>query len=156
MTNMLPASPRLIGRGAELEILFRLVDCASERGGALVVRGEPGVGKTSLLEAAIRRATDSGIQVLRTVGAQSETDLAFSGLHQLVLPVLTAADRAVPGQPTALPSLSRARGSTLDRLEQLPEPQQCALRTAFGLGARGCTGSFSRWPGGAEPAVRGG
>ena len=156
MTNMLPASPRLIGRGAELEILFRLVDCASERGGALVVRGEPGVGKTSLLKAAIRRATDSGIQVLRTVGAQSETDLAFSGLHQLVLPVLTAADRAVPGQPTALPSLSRARGSTLDRLEQLPEPQQCALRTAFGLGARGCTGSFSRWPGGAEPAVRGG
>src|SRR5690242_4162658 len=71
MTNMLPASPRLIGRDSELEILFRLVDCASERGGALVVRGEPGVGKTSLLKAAIRRATDSGLRVLRTVGAQS-------------------------------------------------------------------------------------
>ena len=106
----------------------------------MVVRGEPGVGKTSLLKAAIRRATDSGIQVLRTVGAQSETDLAFSGLHQLVLPVLAAADRAVPGQPTALPSLSRARGSTLDRLEKLPEPQQCALRTAFGLGAEAVPG----------------
>ena len=56
--------------------------------------------------------------------------------------MLTAADRAVPGQPTALPSLSRARGSTLDRLEQLPEPQQCALRTAFGLGAEGVPGRF--------------
>src|SRR5947209_7788241 len=100
MTNMLPASPRLIGREAELEILVRLVDCASERGGALVVRGEPGVGKTSLLKAAIRRATDSGLRVLRTVGVQSETDLAFSGLHQLMLPVLTGADSAVPGQPT--------------------------------------------------------
>ena len=134
MISMLPAGPCLIGRGAELEILFRLVDCASERGGALVVRGEPGVGKTSLLKAAIRRATDSGLQVLRTVGAQSEADLAFSGLHQLLLPVLAAADRAAPAQPTALPSLSRARASTLDRLEKLPEPQQCALRTAFGLG----------------------
>jgi tetratricopeptide (TPR) repeat protein len=140
MTNRLPASPRLIGRGAELEILFRLVDCASERGGALVVRGEPGVGKTSLLEAAIRRATDGGARVLRTVGAQSETDLAFSGLHQLVLPVLTAADWAVPGQRAALPGLSRARGSTLDRLEQLPEPQQRALRAAFGLGAGAAPG----------------
>ena len=108
----------------------------------MVVRGEPGVGKTSLLKAAIRRATASGLQVLRTVGAQSEADLAFSGLHQLVLPVLTAADWAVPGQPTALSSLSRTRGLTLDRLEQLPEPQQCALRTAFGLGPEAAPDRF--------------
>ena len=134
MTNMLPASPRLIGRGAELEILFRLVDCASERGGALVVRGEPGVGKTSLLKAAIRRATDSGIQVLRTVGAQSETDLAFSGLHQLVLPVLTAADRAVvPANPQRC-QVSRghaARRSTVSNSSRSRSNVLCEQRSAW-------------------------
>ena len=111
MISMLPAGPCLIGRGAELEILFRLVDCASERGGALVVRGRAGIGKTSLLKAAIRRATDSGLQVLRTVGAQSEADLAFSGLHQLLLPVLAAADRAAPPNPQRC---QVSRGTRLD------------------------------------------
>ena len=74
----------------------------------LVLRGEPGVGKTALLDALAGHA--AGCRVVRTAGVQSEIDLAFAGLHQLLAPML-------------------------DRLDQLPVPQREALRTAFGLSA---------------------
>jgi DNA-binding CsgD family transcriptional regulator len=72
----------------------------------LVVRGEPGVGKSALLDYVAGRA--SGCRVARTTGVQSEMELAYSGLNQLCAPLL-------------------------DRLDRLPEPQRDALRTAFGL-----------------------
>jgi DNA-binding CsgD family transcriptional regulator/tetratricopeptide (TPR) repeat protein len=72
----------------------------------LVVRGEPGVGKSALLEYVAGRA--SGCRVARAAGVQSEMELAFSGLSQLCAPML-------------------------DRIDRLPEPQRDALRTAFGL-----------------------
>ena len=134
MTSTLSATPRLIGRTAELETLFGVVDCAPDRGRALVVHGEPGIGKTSLLKAASRRATDSGVRVLSAVGVQSEADLAFSGLHQLVMPLLAGTDWRRPG-PGALdggPHMSRL---IFDSLGRLPERQQDALATAFGVGA---------------------
>src|SRR5579872_4733612 len=68
ITTVLPDSQPLIGRTAELELLFELVDRLPERGGALVVRGEPGIGKTSLLGAASRHATDGGVEVLSALG----------------------------------------------------------------------------------------
>ena len=71
-----------------------------------MVRGEPGVGKSALLEYAAGRA--SGCRVARAAGVQSEIELAFSGLAQLCAPML-------------------------DRIDRLPEPQRDALRTAFGL-----------------------
>jgi hypothetical protein len=71
---------------------------------ALVVRGEPGVGKTVLLDYLAGRA--SGCRVERAVGVQSEMELAFAGLHQLCAPML-------------------------DHAESLPGPQREALRTAF-------------------------
>ena len=74
----------------------------------LVVRGEPGVGKTALLEYLAGQA--SGCRVARAAGVQSEMELAFAGLHQLCAPML-------------------------DHLERLPEPQRDALRTAFGISA---------------------
>jgi predicted ATPase len=74
----------------------------------LVVRGEPGVGKTALLDYLAGQA--QGCRVVRAAGVQSEIELAFGGLHQLLAP-------------------------TLDRLEELPVPQRDALRTAFGLSA---------------------
>jgi AAA ATPase-like protein len=77
-------------------------------GGALVVRGEPGVGKSALLEYVVERA--SGFRVVLATGVQSEMELAFAGLHQLCAPML-------------------------DRLERLPGPQREALGTAFGLSA---------------------
>ena len=74
----------------------------------LVVRGEPGVGKTALLD--YLAASAAGCRVVRAAGVQSEMELAFAGLHQLLAPML-------------------------DHLEQLPVPQQEALRTAFGISA---------------------
>jgi DNA-binding CsgD family transcriptional regulator/predicted ATPase len=112
MTAISFAPAGLVGRTAELGVLFDIVDRLRERdrARALVVRGEPGIGKTSLLAAARRRASHSGVQVLITAGAQSEADLPFSGLHQLLLPLL-------------------------DRLQYLPQGQQDALACAFGLSA---------------------
>jgi DNA-binding CsgD family transcriptional regulator len=75
-------------------------------GQALVVRGEPGVGKTVLLDYLAGRA--SKCLVARAGGVQSEMELAFAGLHQLCAPLLPHA-------------------------ESLPVPQRAALRTAFGL-----------------------
>ena len=90
-------------------MLSRLV--AAVRAGesrALVVHGEPGVGKTALLEYLAGQALDC--QVVRAGGVQSEMELAFAVLHQLCAPML-------------------------DRLERLPAPQRDALRTALGLSA---------------------
>jgi hypothetical protein len=100
-----PDSSTLLGRAAERASLDELLDGArAGASGALVVRGEPGVGKTSLLDYAVSRA--AGFRVLRTLGAESESDLAFSGLLELLRPV---ADRAVE-----LPAVqTRALGAAL-------------------------------------------
>src|SRR5580700_8996482 len=100
---------RLTGRLNERGVLDRLVaDVRAGEGRALVVRGEPGVGKTALLDYLAERA--SGCLVARAAGVQSEMELAFAGLHQLCAPML-------------------------DHAESLPRPQREALRTAFGLSA---------------------
>ena len=73
---------RLLGRRAECGVLDRLA--AAVRAGAsraLVVHGEPGVGKTALLEYLAGQAVDC--RVVRAAGVQSEMELAFAGLHQL-------------------------------------------------------------------------
>jgi DNA-binding CsgD family transcriptional regulator len=98
----------LLGRDDELARLYHLVDGIGERGGALVVRGEAGIGKSALLAAARERALQRGATVVSTTGTLSEAPLAFAGLHQLLLPLL-------------------------GRLDLLPEPQRRALETAFGL-----------------------
>jgi DNA-binding CsgD family transcriptional regulator len=74
----------------------------------LVVAGEPGIGKTALLDYLVGAA--SGCRVVRAVGIEPEMELAFGGLHQLCLPLLDHSDR-------------------------LPEPQRNALRTALGIAA---------------------
>jgi DNA-binding CsgD family transcriptional regulator len=99
----------LTGRLSEREVLDRFVaGVRAGEGRALVVRGEPGVGKTALLDYLAGRA--SGCLVARAVGVQSEMELAFAGLHQLCAPML-------------------------DHAGSLPDPQREALRTAFGLSA---------------------
>jgi hypothetical protein len=85
------AGDPIFGRERELTELEELVDGVFERGAALLVRGEPGIGKSTLV-AASRRAEEAGMLVLRTTGVQSEAQLPFAGLHQLVLPVLDHAD----------------------------------------------------------------
>jgi DNA-binding CsgD family transcriptional regulator len=111
MAKLFPARgvAQLRGRHTECRLLDRLIDAV--RAGdsrALVLRGEPGVGKTALLDYLVDHA--SGCVVARAAGVQSEMELAFSGVHQLCAP-------------------------HLDQLDRLPVPQRDALRVALGLTA---------------------
>jgi DNA-binding CsgD family transcriptional regulator len=97
----------LTGRRSECEVLDRLLEAV--RMGvsrALVMRGEAGVGKTALLDYLVCQA--SGCLVTRATGVQSEMELAYAGLHQLLAPLL-------------------------ERLERLPVPQRDALGAALGV-----------------------
>jgi DNA-binding CsgD family transcriptional regulator len=79
----------LIGRETESRALAERIDAArGGGGGALVIRGAPGIGKTSVLEDARARASTAGFEVLATTGVQSESQLPFAGLHQLLRPLL--------------------------------------------------------------------
>jgi DNA-binding CsgD family transcriptional regulator len=98
---------RLLGRQAERAALDRVLEAArAGRSGVLIVRGEPGLGKTTLLEETVAAAGD--LRLVRAIGVESERELAFAALHQLVAPML-------------------------DRLDRLPVPQRTALGVAFGL-----------------------
>jgi DNA-binding CsgD family transcriptional regulator len=107
----------LHGRSAETARIDELVAAArGGRSGALVIRGEPGVGKTALLDYAGQAA--AGIRLLRGTGIESEAELPFAALHMLLRP-------------------------GLDRLDVLPAPQARALRGALGMeGALGTEGAF--------------
>ncbi|MET7280462.1 AAA family ATPase [Kribbella sp. NPDC005582] len=101
------AGAELVGRRAESAELDRLIAVArTGRSAVLVLRGEPGVGKTALLDALVTRTSDCGFT--RTTGVEAEKDLAYSGLYPLCQPFLAQRDR-------------------------LPAPLAQALGTAFGL-----------------------
>jgi predicted ATPase len=94
-------------RRDESRLLDGLLDAVrAGQSRSLVLSGEPGIGKTALLDYLVAQASDC--RVARVAGMQSEKELAFAGLHQLC-------------------------GPMLDRLDVLPEPQRNALGTAFGL-----------------------
>jgi DNA-binding CsgD family transcriptional regulator len=100
---------RLVGREAECAVIDRLLgDARAGVGGSLVVRGEPGIGKSALLEYARPRAAP--MAVLSAAGVEAESDLAFAGLHELLRPVL-------------------------GHLGELPDIQAQALAGALGLAA---------------------
>jgi DNA-binding CsgD family transcriptional regulator len=106
----------LHGRRVERGALERLLGAVrGGQGRVLVVCGEPGVGKTALLESVIGSA--SGFRVMRAAGVESEMELAFAALQQLCAPML-------------------------DRLDRLPAPQQDALSVAFGLRAGNAADRF--------------
>ena len=91
----------MIGRGGERALIEGLLAAArSGRSGVLVLHGEPGVGKSVLLAHAIERASE--FRVLEAVGVETEVDLAFAGLDQLVRPVLPLAERLPDLQADAL------------------------------------------------------
>src|SRR4051812_45939282 len=99
----------LRGRQDELRTLERLLDAVrAGESRALVLRGEPGIGKTALLEHAVEAAPE--FRVARAAGVEAEMELPFAALQALCAPML-------------------------DRLEQLPAPQRDALGVAFGLQA---------------------
>jgi ABC-type transport system involved in cytochrome c biogenesis ATPase subunit len=77
----------LVNRDAERGVLDRFVaGVRASEGQALVVRGDPGVGKTALLDYLTGRS--GGCRMVRAAGVQSEMELAFAGLHQLCAPLL--------------------------------------------------------------------
>jgi DNA-binding CsgD family transcriptional regulator len=101
--GLAPAEGALYGREHELDVLATLVRRLAEgAGGALVVRGEAGIGKSSLLTVAAGLAGRAGAQVLTATGVQAETRLPFAGLHQLLRPVLPLAERLPPRLRSAL------------------------------------------------------
>ncbi len=99
----------LLGRDAEIELLASLLDGIRDGGGALVLYGEPGIGKSRLLAWAAASARERGFTVLSAAGVQSEAHLPFAGLHQLIRPLRF-------------------------RAEDLPARQRAVLDAAFGLG----------------------
>ena len=94
----------LLGRDAETELLTSLLDGIETGGGALVLRGEPGIGKSRLLAKAVTLARERDIAVLRTTGVQCEAHVGFSGLHQLLRPVRDHTAGLLPPQRDALDS----------------------------------------------------
>jgi DNA-binding CsgD family transcriptional regulator len=82
---------RLIGREAGLARLRTLVDPVPQASQVLLVTGEAGMGKTVLLADAADRARSVGMRVLQVTGRESESNLAFAGLHKLLRPVLSSA-----------------------------------------------------------------
>ena len=110
-SSRIEGSPRvgLLGRQREREALERLLEVArGGRGGVLVIHGDPGVGKTALLEHAVETGPD--FRVVRAGGVEGEMELAFAALQQLCAPILELSER-------------------------LPDPQREALSVAFGLSA---------------------
>jgi DNA-binding CsgD family transcriptional regulator len=95
---------------------------------AIVVLGDPGIGKSSLLRAAAEHAAESGLRVLSVTGVEAEAHLAFAGLHQLLRPVLPAARRLPPLQREAL-SAAFGTGPESPADRRAPEPFMIALAT---------------------------
>jgi len=98
------SATRLFGREREIAFIQDLIDRAGSAGSSLVVRGEAGIGKSSLLAEAASRAHEHGMLVLTTAGAQSETHLPFAALHHLLRPVLAGMSGLEPVQRAALSS----------------------------------------------------
>ncbi len=102
--------PPLLGRDVESAALRSFVHKAADFGAAMLVTGDPGVGKSALLDAAEHEGRSVGVTVVRAAGVEFEAEMSFTGLHQLLLPLL-------------------------GHLEDLPAPHREALTVALGLGA---------------------
>jgi len=77
----------LVGRSDAVEFLRSFTGRAAVSGGALIVAGEPGVGKTSLLGQAAADAEATGARIMRVTGVEFESDISYASLHQLLMPV---------------------------------------------------------------------
>ena len=111
------------GRDSERDQLDRaLMDASVGHSVALLILGEPGVGKSTLLDHAAGRASDQGFEVLRTAGIEGEAQLGFSALAQLLRPLLP-------------------------RIDQIPLPQSAALKSAFALDNQVAMDRFAAYSG---------
>ncbi|WP_345538221.1 helix-turn-helix transcriptional regulator [Phytohabitans rumicis] len=109
----------IVGRERELDAVLRLLGGDADAARALVVLGDAGIGKSTLLEAAAAHARACGWRVLRADGSERETGLAFAALHQLLGPVLKAATRLPDRQRAALLGAFGLEGDGLRAPDQL-------------------------------------
>jgi DNA-binding CsgD family transcriptional regulator len=107
------AAGPLVGRERELAAVCALLDGTAERGGALLVRGRAGVGRSSLLAAAQAAASSRRLKTLTVTGTRLEAALPFAGLHQIIQPLIS-------------------------EVSNLPAPQRDAVLTAFGMVPGSC------------------
>jgi hypothetical protein len=105
----------LIGRHDEVDRLDSAMDGVGVQGAALLIVGDPGIGKSSLLRAVASRARNKGFRRLEATGVKSEEGLAFAGLQMLLDPVISAG--------AALPTAQRKAMATAFGLEEGPPPQ---------------------------------
>ena len=99
----------LVDRSGELDLLTGLLAQAAQgTSAAVVLRGEPGIGKTALLDAVAARAVTEEMRVARVTGVEAEVPLGYAAVHRLLMP---------------FPGL----------IERLPAPQREALQSTFGL-----------------------
>lgn len=92
----------VIGRTVELGEIVELASTVTQRGRALVIEGEAGIGKTTLLDAVGTSLTDKGFTVLSCAGVQCQRSVGYAAVHELVHPILGYADALPPHQRTAL------------------------------------------------------
>ena len=112
-----PDESALYGRQREIETISALIARAKEHGDVLVIRGEPGIGKSAILAAASTEARTNGFQVLTATGVQSEAEVPFAGLDQLFRAMRWDADTLPDPQRTALlAKLSRQAAQASERL----------------------------------------
>ena len=111
----------LVGRSREVEVIHGLLqDARAGRGRAVVLRGAPGIGKTTLLEHARREGRAQGLRILAARGVESESRLAFAGLWDVLRPVLA-------------------------RIDEIPDAQRAALRAALALGPPAASDRFAAY-----------
>ena len=107
----------LSGRLREMQELEAFMTRARSHGAALLVTGDPGIGKTELLTAAARRWTTAGGRVIRSSGVQFEAEVSYAGLHQVLSPLLSGLTRLEPQAAAALASaLGLSGGTSPDQL----------------------------------------
>jgi DNA-binding CsgD family transcriptional regulator len=85
------AATTLVGREEELAVVDGVLARGRERGDVLLLHGDPGIGKSAIAAAAVRRARDAGATVLTTTGVESATALPYAALQQLLAPVMDVA-----------------------------------------------------------------
>lgn len=114
----------MLGRTRELEIGVAELDSvvASGAGRCLVIEGEPGLGKTTLMAELAARAAALGFRELRCAGVQSQAGIGFAGLHELIYPLLRHAER--------LPSRQRGAVLTAFGIDDGPPPERLLVNLA--------------------------
>ena len=113
---------KLVGRDDDIALICGFVDESAGDGGALLVSGEAGVGKSALLDVAATHAHEGGARVVRAVGAEFEAELSFAGLNHVLHPLFDGLE--------ALPPLYREALGVALGLELGTPPERLVLSNA--------------------------